>query len=199
MPPSTTVETPSLDIIGSLALAIVNFFPCATGSTSASVGGFELAIGSFNFHIDDTDISRLLSVVESTMPAIDSVAPSPAVIQQVIEENFAPVSALPSPGTDQAPESSSPSVRSNTFQDPPLSPTTTYCIDCDAYHFVGTRDFSSHEIFGCEDPCEGTTAIYPMISECQRALDALSLHPTPYDPNYVEGLYSYYTCSDDDF
>jgi hypothetical protein len=38
-----------------------------------------------------------------------------------------------------------------------------------------------------------------MISECQRALDALTLHPTPYDPNYVEGLYSEYTCSGDDF
>jgi hypothetical protein len=38
-----------------------------------------------------------------------------------------------------------------------------------------------------------------MISECQRALDALTLQPIPYDPNYVEGLYSNYTRSDDDF
>jgi hypothetical protein len=37
-----------------------------------------------------------------------------------------------------------------------------------------------------------------MISECKRALNALTLHPTPYDPEYVEGLYSDYTCSDDD-
>jgi hypothetical protein len=68
-----------------------------------------------------------------------------------------------------------------------------------AYHFVGSRDFSSHEIFGCEDPRGGTAAIYLTVSECQRALDALILQPTPYDPNYVEGLYSDYTCSDDDF
>jgi hypothetical protein len=40
--------------------------------------------------------------------------------------------------------------------------------------------------------------IYPTISECERALNTLTLRPTPYDPDYVEGLYSDYTCSDDD-
>jgi hypothetical protein len=44
----------------------------------------------------------------------------------------------------------------------------------------------------------GTAAIYPTISECEWALNALMLHPTPYDPDYVEGLYSDYTCSDYD-
>jgi hypothetical protein len=63
---------------------------------------------------------------------------------------------------------------------------------------VGAGDFSSHEILGCGDPRGGTAAIYSTISECQRALNALTLHPTPYDPNYIEGLYSKYTCSDDD-
>jgi hypothetical protein len=38
-----------------------------------------------------------------------------------------------------------------------------------------------------------------MISECERALNALTLQPVPYDPNCVEGLYSDYTCLDDDF
>jgi hypothetical protein len=37
-----------------------------------------------------------------------------------------------------------------------------------------------------------------MISECERALNALTLRPTPYDPDYFEGLYLDYTCSDDD-
>jgi hypothetical protein len=64
---------------------------------------------------------------------------------------------------------------------------------------MGTGDFSSHEISGCEDPRGGTTVIYPTISECKRALDALTLHPTPYDPDYVEGLYSEYTSSDNYF
>jgi hypothetical protein len=63
---------------------------------------------------------------------------------------------------------------------------------------VGTEDFSSYEIAGCEDPRGGTAAIYPTISECERALNALTLRPTPYNPDYVEGLYSDYTCSDDD-
>jgi hypothetical protein len=63
---------------------------------------------------------------------------------------------------------------------------------------VGARDFSSHEIAGCEDPREGTAAVYPTISECERALNALTLRTTPYDPDYIEGLYSDYTCSDDD-
>jgi hypothetical protein len=38
-----------------------------------------------------------------------------------------------------------------------------------------------------------------MISEYERALDTLMLQPTPYDPDYVKGLYSDCTCSDDDF
>jgi hypothetical protein len=63
---------------------------------------------------------------------------------------------------------------------------------------VGAGDFSSHEIAGCEDPRGGTAAVYPTISECERALNALTLRTAPYDPDYVEGLYSYYTCSDDD-
>jgi hypothetical protein len=63
---------------------------------------------------------------------------------------------------------------------------------------VGARDFSLHEIAGCEDPRGGTAAVYPTISECERALNALTLRTTPYDPDYVEGLYSDYTCSDGD-
>jgi hypothetical protein len=63
---------------------------------------------------------------------------------------------------------------------------------------VGTGDFSSHEIAGCEDPRGGTAAVYPTISECDRALNALTLCTAPYDPDYVKGLYSDYTCSDDD-
>jgi hypothetical protein len=63
---------------------------------------------------------------------------------------------------------------------------------------VGTGDFSSHKIAGCEDPRGGTAAVYPTISECEQALNALTLCTAPYDPDYVEGLYSDYTCSDDD-
>jgi hypothetical protein len=95
-------------------------------------------------------------------------------------------------------KTSTPSVGSNDFEEPPPSPTTAYYVDCDAYHYVGAGDFSSHEIAGYEDPWGGTAAVYPTISECERALNALTLRTAPYDPDYVKGLYSDYTCSDDD-
>jgi hypothetical protein len=63
---------------------------------------------------------------------------------------------------------------------------------------VGAGDFLSHEIAGCKDPQGGTAAVYPTISECERALNALTLRTAPYDPDYVKGLYSDYTCSNDD-
>jgi hypothetical protein len=90
------------------------------------------------------------------------------------------------------------SVGSNDFEDPPPSPTTAYCVDCDTYHYVGAGDFSSHEISSYEDPQGGTAAVYLTISECDWALNALTLCTASYDPDYVEGLYSDYTCSDDD-
>jgi hypothetical protein len=116
----------------------------------------------------------------------------------VIEGN--PSTTIPLAPSEEEPrlKISTPSVGSNNFKDPPPSPTTAYCVDCDAYHYVGAGDFSSHEIVGCEDPRGGTVAVYPTISECERALNALTLCTTPYDPDYVEGLYSDYTCSDDD-
>jgi hypothetical protein len=157
----------------------------------ARTGGFDIAFGLFNFHIDNDGVAELISVSDSTPLAAD---PSSS---QAIEDT--PSTKAPLAPSEEEPrlETSTPSVGSNDFQDPPPSPTTAYCIDCDAYHFVGAGDFSSHEIAGCEDPRGGIAAVYPMISECERALNALTLHPTPYDPDYVEG-YSDYTCSDDD-
>jgi hypothetical protein len=63
---------------------------------------------------------------------------------------------------------------------------------------MGTGDFFPHEISGCGDPRDGSVAIYPTIFECQKALDALTLHSIPQKINYVKGLYLDYTCSDDD-
>jgi hypothetical protein len=148
--------------------------------------------GLFNFHMDDDRAAELISISESTPPVADPSTP-PAI-------GGTPSTTTPLTPSEEDPrlQTSTPSVGSNEFQDPPPSPTTAYCIDCDAYHFVGTGDFLSHEIAGCEDPRGGTTAIYPTISECKWALNALMLQPTPYDPNYVEGLYSDYMCSDDD-
>jgi hypothetical protein len=142
--------------------------------------------------INGDGVAELISVSDSTPPVVEMSTP-PAV------GGNPPTIVLLAPLEEESrPKTSTPSVGSNDFEEPPPSPTTAYCIDCDAYHYVGAGDFSSHEIVGCEDPRGGTAAVYPTISKCERALNALTLHTTPYDPDYVEGLYSDYTCSDDD-
>jgi hypothetical protein len=174
------------------AMIIIDPTSGTAGAVSAVTGGFDMAFGLFNFHVDNDGVAELISVSDSTPPA---AAPSAS---PVIEGN--PLMTIPLAPSEEEPrlETLTSSAGSNDFEDPPPSPTTAYCIDCDAYHYVGTRDFSSHEIAGSEDPRGGTAAIYPTISECEWALNALTLRPMPYDPNYVEGLYSNYTCSDDD-
>jgi hypothetical protein len=151
-----------------------------------------MAFGLFNFHVDNDGVAELISVSDSAPPATTPSTPP------VIKGNPSAIAPLATLEKGPRPNDSTPSVGSNDFEDPPPFPTTAYCADCDAYHFVGAGDFSSHEIAGCEYPRGGTAAIYPTISECERALNALMLRTAPYDPDYVEGLYSDYTCSDDD-
>jgi hypothetical protein len=151
-----------------------------------------MTLGLFDFHVDDGGAAELISIIERTPLVADPDTP--------LAIRSTPLIAMPPTSTEEDPrlETSTPLVMSNNFQDPPPSPTTAYCVECDAYHFVGTGNFSPHEITGCEDPRGCTAAINPTISECKRALNALTLQPTPYVPDYVEGLYSDYTCSDDD-
>jgi hypothetical protein len=163
-----------------------------TGAVLAITGGFDMAFGLFNFHVDNDGVAELISIGDTMPPAM---APSTS---PVTKGNPSATASLAPLEEEPRPKDSTPSVGSNDFEAPPLSPTTAYCADCDTYHFVGARNFSSHEIASCEDPRGGTAAIYPMISECERALNALMLHTAPYDPDYVEALYSNYTCSDDD-
>jgi hypothetical protein len=155
-------------------------------------GGFDMAFGLFNFRVDNDGVVELISISDS--PPLVAETSTPTAIG-----GKPPAIALLVPSEEGSKLiTSTPSVGSNDFEDPPLSPTTAYCVDCDAYQYVGTGDFSSHKIAGCEDPRGGTAAAYPTISECERALNALMLHTAPYDPDYVEGLYSDYTCWDDD-
>jgi hypothetical protein len=151
-----------------------------------------MAFGLFNFHVDSNGAMELLSIGESALLMAEATTPP-------VVRGKPSTSALLAPSEEEPKlKILTPSVGSNDFEDPPPSPTTAYCVDCDAYHYVGAGDFSSHEIAGCEDPRGGTAAVYPTISECDRALNALTLRTAPYDPDYVEGLYSDYTCSDDD-
>jgi hypothetical protein len=156
------------------------------GEVSATAGGFDMAFGLFNFHVDSDRVTELISVSDLTPPA---TAPSTS---PVTEGN--PSATMPPAPLEEEPRPKvlTPSVGSNDFEGPPPSPTTTYCVDCDVYHFVGAGDFSFHEIAGCEDPRGGTAAVYPTISECERALNILMLRTMPYDPGYVKGLYSDY-------
>jgi hypothetical protein len=167
----------------------------AAGAVLAITGGFDVAFGLFSFHVDDNGVTELISVGDSAPPAMTPGTPPVTGGNPSATALLAPLAPL-----EEEPrlEELTPSVGSNGFEDPPPSPTTAYCIDCDAYHYVGAGDFSFHEIAGCEDPREGTAAVYPTISECERALNALMLRTAPYYPDYVKGLYSDYTCSDDD-
>jgi hypothetical protein len=192
----TNPSKTEVDIVGSividtaspsaadLTLTVIIIDPTSgtAGAVSAVTEGFDMAFGLFNFHVDNDGVAELISISDSTPPA---AAPSAS---PVIEGN--PSTTIPLAPSEEEPklETSTPSVGSSDFEDPPPSPTTAYSVDCNAYHYVGARDFSSHEIAGCEDPRGGTAAIYPMIFECERALNALTLRPTPYDPDYVEGL-----------
>jgi hypothetical protein len=176
----TTSPEPEDDIVGPII------------TIPATAGGFDMAFGLFNFHVGNGGIAELIFVGDSMPPAM-------APTTSPVAEGNPSATALPTPLEEKPrPKDSTPLVGLNNFKDQPPSPTTAYCADCDAYHFVGAGDFSLHEIVGCEDPRGGTAAVYPTISECERALNALTLCTTPYDPNYVEGLYSDYTCSDDD-
>jgi hypothetical protein len=105
-----------------------------------------MAFRLFNFHVDNDGVAELISVSDSTPPV---AAPCASLV--VGDDPSTTISLAPSEEEPRL-ETSTPSVGSNDFEDPPPSPTTAYCIDCDAYHYVGARDFSSHEIAGCEDP-----------------------------------------------
>jgi hypothetical protein len=197
-PTEPEVDVVESAVIDSASPSIANLTPIAnvidptSGTTGAVLGGYDMAFGLFNFHVDSDGAIELISIGDSAPLTAETTTP-PAV------GGKPPTNALLAPSEEEPKlRTLTPSVGSNDFEDPPPSPTTAYCVDCDAYHYVGARDFSSHEIAGCEDPRGGTAAVYPTISECERALNALTLRTAPYDPEYVKGLYSDYTCSDDD-
>jgi hypothetical protein len=188
---STVIDTASPSTADLTPTAIIIDPTSGTaGAASTVTGGFDMAFGLFNFHVDSDGVAKLISVSDSTPPMVKTSTP-PAV-----GGNPPTIVLLASSEEESRLKTSTPSVGSNNFEEPPPSPATAYYVDCDAY--VGTGDFSSHEIAGCEDPRGGTAAVYPMISECEWDLNALTLRTAPYDPDYVEGLYSDYICSDDD-
>jgi hypothetical protein len=173
--PATAIDNPmepevdavNSTIVNSASPSAINLTPTANlvdpalGTAGIASEGYDMAFGLFNFHVDSCGAMKLLSIAESA-PLVAETAKLPTVGGKP-STNASPASAEERP----KPETSTPSVGSNDFEDPPPSPTTAYCVDCDAYHYVGAGDFFSHEIAGCEDPRGGTAAVYPTISEFQ--------------------------------
>jgi hypothetical protein len=140
-----------------------------TEAVSAITGGFDMAFGLFSFHVDNNGVTELISVGNSAPPATTPGTPPVTGGNPLATAPLAPSAPL-----EEEPrlEGSTPSVGSNGFEDPPPSPTTAYYVDCDTYHYVGARDFSSHEIAGCEDPRGGHGSCLPdnirVRAGCQR-------------------------------
>jgi hypothetical protein len=159
--PSTTDLTP--------AAIIINPTSGTVGAVSAVTGGFDMAFGLFNFHVDNDGVAELISVSDSTLPA---AAPSAS---PVIEGN--PSMTIPLAPSEEEPrlETSTPSVGST------ATLTTTWAPEISR----PTRLLAARTLEEAPQP------------STQRYLSANGLS-TPYDPDYVEGLYSDYTYSDDD-
>jgi hypothetical protein len=134
---------------------VANVIDPISGVTGAAFGGYDMAFGLFNFHVDSNGAMKLLSIGESAPLMAEATAPSVVGGKPSTSALLAPSEEEPKPRT------STPSVGSNDFKDPPPSPTTAYCADCDAYHYVGAGDFSSHEIAGCEGPRGGHSSCLP--------------------------------------
>jgi hypothetical protein len=108
------------------AAIIIDPTSSTAGAVSAVTGGFDMAFGLFNFHVNNDGVAKLISVSDSTPPA---AAPS---MSPAIEGN--PSTTIPLVSSEEEPRLKllTPSVGSNDFEDPPPSPTTAYCVDCDA-------------------------------------------------------------------
>jgi hypothetical protein len=140
---------PEVDIVESIVIDIASsnatdLIPAATivgptsgttGAASAITGGFDMAFGLFNFHVDNDGVAELISVGDSAQPA---TTPSTPPVTKGNPSATAPLAPLEE---EPRPKDLTPSVGSNDFEDPPPSPTTAYCADCDTYHFRGRRRF----------------------------------------------------------
>jgi hypothetical protein len=151
-PAEPEVDAVDLIIIDNILPSTTKFTPVAnvidptSGTTGTVPGGYDMAFGLFNFYVDNNGAMELLTIGESA-PLVAETTTPPAV------GGKPSTSALLAPSEEEPKlKTSTPSVGSNDFEDPPPSPTTAYCIDCDAYHYRGAGDFSSHEIAGYEDP-----------------------------------------------
>jgi hypothetical protein len=116
------------------AATLVGPISDSTGAVSTVTGGFDMAFGLFNFHVDGNGVAELISVGDFAPPMT-----TPGTLPVTGGNLSATAPPAPSTPLEEEPmlEELTPSVGSNGFEDPPPSPTTAYCVDCDAYHYVG--------------------------------------------------------------
>jgi hypothetical protein len=125
-PEVDSVESIAIDIASSNATdlipaaTIVGPTSGTTGVVSAITGGFDMAFGLFNFHVDNDGVAELISVSDSTPPA---TTPSTPPVTEGNPSAIAPLAPLAPLEEEPRLEDSTPSVGSNDFKDPPLSPT----------------------------------------------------------------------------
>jgi hypothetical protein len=87
-----------------------------------------MAFGLFNFRVDSDGAMELISISDSAPLTAETSAP-PAV-----GGNPSTIALLAPSKEELKLRTLAPSVGSNNFEDPPPSPTTANCVDCDAYH-----------------------------------------------------------------
>jgi hypothetical protein len=102
---STTSLEPEVDIAGSTitgtaspsdaglipAAIIIDPTSGTTGAVSATTGGFDMAFGLFNFHVDNDKVAELISVSDSMPPA---TAPSTSPVTEGNPSATAPPAPL---------------------------------------------------------------------------------------------------------
>jgi hypothetical protein len=181
-PTESEVDVVESAVIDSASPSIANLTPVAnvidptSGTIGAVPGGYDMAFRLFNFHVDSDGAMELISIGDSALLKAETTTP-PAI------GGKPPTNALMAPSEEESKlRTSTPSVGSNDFEDPPPSPTTAYCVDCDAYHYVGAGDFSSHEIASCEDPRGArqlSTRQYPSASGLSTPSRSVLRHMIP--------------------
>jgi hypothetical protein len=87
-----------------------------TGVVSAITGGFDMAFGLFNFHMDNDGVAELISVSDSAPPA---TTPSTPPVTEGNPSATAPLAPLAPPEEEPRLEDSTPLVGSKNFEDPP--------------------------------------------------------------------------------
>jgi hypothetical protein len=118
---STVIDTTSPSVVDlTPAMTIIDTTSSPAGAVSAVTGGFDMAFGLFNFHVDNDGVAELISISDSMLlAAVPSASPA-------IEGN--PSTTTPLAPSEEEPrlKTSTPSVGSNDFEDPPSIP--NHCL-----------------------------------------------------------------------